>query len=71
MQPQEGHPQTFEGTTEMIEAAAADKPVFFKDMAYYVSDVADEDFMKQVHQHVHHPRPRPHARLVPQARPHA
>ena len=23
MQPQEGHPQTFEGTTEMIEAAAA------------------------------------------------
>lgn len=47
MQPQEGHPRTFEGTTEMIEAAAADKPVFFKDMAYYVSDVADEDFMKK------------------------
>ena len=48
MQPQEGHPQTFEGTTEMIEAAAAgDKPVFFKDMAYYVSDVADEDYMKK------------------------
>jgi hypothetical protein len=47
MQPQEGHPRTFEGTTEMIEAAATDKPVFFKDMAYYVSDVADEDFMKK------------------------
>ena len=31
----------------MIEAAGADKPVFFKDMAYYVSDVADEDFMKK------------------------
>ncbi len=48
MQPQEGHPQTFEGTTEMIEAAAADgKPVFFKDMAYYVSDVADEAYMQK------------------------
>ena len=47
MQPQEGHPQTFDGTVEMIEAAGADKPVFFKDMAYYVSDDADEDFMKK------------------------
>ncbi len=47
MQPQEGHPRSFEGTLEMIEAAAADKPVFFKDMSYYVSDRADKDFMKR------------------------
>ena len=46
MQPQEGH-LGFQGTTQMIEAAAADKPAFFKDMAYYVSDVADDDFMKK------------------------
>ena len=47
MQPQEGHPRTFEGTLEMLETAAAEKPVFFKDMAYYVSDLADADFMKR------------------------
>lgn len=47
MQPDPDHPRDFEGTLAMIEREAEAKPVFFKDMAYYVSDRADEDFMKR------------------------
>jgi hypothetical protein len=40
-------PKDFDGTLEMIKHAAQDRPVFFKDMSYYVISHADEAFVAQ------------------------
>jgi hypothetical protein len=47
LDPDPAHPTTFEGTLDMITGAAKQKPVFFKDMSYYVIERADDDFIKQ------------------------
>lgn len=41
--PEPGHPRTYEDIREMILDRAAAKPVFFKDMAYYVEDALPRD----------------------------
>ena len=48
--PEAHHPQTFDGIKDMILKAAETKPVFFKDMSYYVSDRfnSDESFFKRI-----------------------
>lgn len=35
-EPIEGHPTTYDGILQMLEREAVTRPVFFKDMAYYV-----------------------------------
>lgn len=46
--PEDDHPRTFDGICDMILAAAKKRPVFFKDMSYYVSDrlVSDQAFFE-------------------------
>ncbi|MDH3667621.1 MAG: hypothetical protein OEN23_11895 [Paracoccaceae bacterium] len=48
--PDPGHPRGYEAIRDMILAEAKDRPVFFKDMAYYVLDrlPADPGFMGAV-----------------------
>ncbi|MEM7269406.1 MAG: hypothetical protein AAF401_09145 [Pseudomonadota bacterium] len=41
--PDPAHPTTYEATRAMIRAKAAERPVFLKDMAYYVADPLPQD----------------------------
>lgn len=41
--PEPEHPQTYEDIRDMILQRAAQRPVFFKDMAYYVADRLPQD----------------------------
>lgn len=41
--PDPGHPRTYTDIREMIQCTAGTKPVFFKDMAYYVQETLSKD----------------------------
>lgn len=41
--PEPGHPTSYKGIRAMIRAKAKTGPVFFKDMAYYVTDALPDD----------------------------